>query len=323
MLAATGAITEPHYYDTTSGEQAFERHVMGALVVEIDGDKFHVRQLQFAEDGSFWDFADGLCLRYSADGITKGTARLIGRGDDHGGPSVWGDPTANEAAAKLTTELQPDMVTVEDMFDGASVNPHAVKSISQRLGTPRAATTIASEGEVTRLHLQSIRALLKKGAQLVVKPSNHHRFLNRYLDDGRWPLDSVNYSPLVLTLARLYHFDGVDPVQALVDPDQSIARWLRRDDSFVVEGVEYGFHLDEGNNGGPASNRAHAASHGKAGGGHVHSPQILWGIFRSGTMARKRQGYNSGPSSWEHSLEVCWPGGMRQLVHIIDGSYRL
>lgn len=319
----TGCVTEPLYIATTSGEMAFDRHVMGGLVVEIDADRFHVRQIQFDEAGGFYDFADGVPAYYGPDGMQVDVrASLLGRGDDHGGPSVWGDETACKAIDVLTNEVRPRVVTVEDLFDGASINPHALRSLSQQLATPVGAPTLLAEGKATALHLRRIWDSMPNDARLVVKASNHHRFLNRYLDEARWVKDPNNYKT-ALGLAAAYHLEGKDPVQVLVDPGDEWADWLKQDESFVVEGIEYGSHLDEGTNGGPASNRSHAAAHGRAGGGHVHAPQILWGIIRTGTMAKLKQGYNTGPSSWAHAVELCWPGGMRQLVVVIDGRYRL
>lgn len=322
MQQCTGAITEPVYFDTTSGELAFDRHIMGGLIVEIDRDLFHVRKVQFGEDGSFYDLADGVPRRYSAAGVEPARARLLSRGDDHGGPSVWGDEVANAACDQLTAELQPDVVTVEDVFDGASINPHAAKSISQVLGTPAAATTLAAEGEATAAHLSRIRATMRDDAILVIKPANHSRFLNRYLDGGKWTEDRVNYLT-ALDLAVQYHKYGHDPVRCLIDMRGELGTWLQQDESFVVEGVECGFHLDQGVNGGPASNRAHATAHGRAVGGHVHTPSSLWGVDRSGTMSRLRLGYNTGPSSHAHAVVVVWPGGQRTHVIMIGGKYRL
>lgn len=319
----TGAITEPTYYDTTSGEMAFDRHVMGGLIVEIDRDFFAVRRVQFAADGSFYDLADGDPCKYTAQGAEPARARLLSRGDDHGGPGVWGDAVANEAVEVLTGEVQPDVVTVEDVFDGASINPHAAHSISQVLGTPHRAVTLAAEGEETADHLRRIRASMRPDAELVVKGANHSRFLNRYLDGGKWTQDRTNYL-IALDLAVAYHKRKMDPVRVLIDPENAIGlKWLEPEESYVVEGIECGFHLDEGTNGGPASNRSHAVAHGRAIGGHVHAPATLWGITRTGTLTKLRQGYNSGPSSWAHAVALVWPGGQVQLVVIIAGRFRL
>ena len=55
LLLSTGAVTLPNYTDSKSGKKGEFHHVLGFLIVELDGDQFHVRQVSADEDGNFYD----------------------------------------------------------------------------------------------------------------------------------------------------------------------------------------------------------------------------------------------------------------------------
>lgn len=55
ILTTTGACTKADYSDTKAGVKGAHHHIYGAFVVEIDGDVFHMRQINAVENGSFID----------------------------------------------------------------------------------------------------------------------------------------------------------------------------------------------------------------------------------------------------------------------------
>lgn len=323
---ATGAITLPKYKPTTSGKMAATRHVLGALIVEISADKFFIRPVQFADDGSFYDIAGGKVRKYDADlryhenGPKKVELRasLLARGDEHAG---WGDPSVIKAVDDLTKLVHPLNVTVEDLLDCSSVSHHTEKKLLERVSLPAHVATLESEAATAASVLSGIVKSAPSDCSIVIKPSNHHRHLTDYLDYRRYVNDFVNYK-LAIKLEYLRVHEGKDPVKVLCDPEGK-ARWLAQDESFKVEGIEYGHHLHLGPGGSRGTTRSAATSYGKAGGGHQHGAEILWGVWRTGTMTGRRLSYNKGPNNWGNAVEVMWPGGQRQLIFIIDGKFCL
>src|ERR1700723_2020416 len=53
ILTTTGACTVKNYTDTRAGKLGEFHHTLGAAVVEIDGPRFHLRQINASKNGSF------------------------------------------------------------------------------------------------------------------------------------------------------------------------------------------------------------------------------------------------------------------------------
>ncbi len=65
ILTTTGACTVENYTDSKAGKKGEFHHILGAAVVEISGDEFHLRQISATNDGSFID----LGMEYTPAGI--------------------------------------------------------------------------------------------------------------------------------------------------------------------------------------------------------------------------------------------------------------
>lgn len=100
-------------------------------------------------------------------------------------------------------------------------------------------------------------------------------------------------------------------------------RFLARDESFIVKGIELGYHGDRGPNGSRGSRTAYGRIGVKSVIGHSHSPGIRNGCYQVGTNSRLRLGYNSGPSGWLHTDCIVYPNGKRSLLNIIQGKWRV
>ena len=96
--------------------------------------------------------------------------------------------------------------------------------------------------------------------------------------------------------------------------------FLREDDSFVIDGVEHGLHGDRGANGARGSVLPLVKMGRKISIGHVHSAQIIDGVYVAGTSSRLRLDYTYGPTSWSHSHIVQYPNGKRAIITVRDGK---
>ena len=58
VLTTTGAVTVHNYTDSKAGKLGEFHHTLGATLVELEGGRFHLRQLNADKDGSFYDLTD-------------------------------------------------------------------------------------------------------------------------------------------------------------------------------------------------------------------------------------------------------------------------
>ena len=70
ILTTTGACTLPNYSDSKAGKVGTHHHTLGAAVVELDGDAFHLRQINATHDGCFYD----MTTYYMPHGVRTGPA---------------------------------------------------------------------------------------------------------------------------------------------------------------------------------------------------------------------------------------------------------
>jgi hypothetical protein len=162
--------------------------------------------------------------------------------------------------------------------------------------------------------------------KFIVLPSNHNEFLNRYLTEGRFTQDIPENCKLACELFYNHLERGVDPIDFYLESRNfSIPnlRFASYDDHIM----EYGFNIHHGhvgNNGAKGSLKSFDRCYEKSISGHSHSPAIFRDSFRVGTLSLFKLGYNEkGGSSWMHTNALVYPNGTCQLVHIIEGDWRL
>ena len=335
-VMTTGAITKAQYNTTLYMSErtayiADHDHKLGAIVVEIkDKKKFFFRQLQIdKKTGAFYDiatkyFADGKIKRYNKkDHI----ASLVQLGDLHVGDL---DPMALAVGKAICDKVTPRIVTVEDCFNGHSINPHDEgKLIVQAMRVSKKFHSLDKELEANAKMLTEIMGW-NNHHQLVVKYGNHEDFLLRYLDSPRIIQDRVNYKRAInLSNAILNHgwknpFEYAMRMEFGLDTNKYIKFLEDADDSFVVGGIENGAHGHLGPNGTRAPGlKGLEKCYGKANTGHTHSAGILRGIFRVGTSSYLKVSYNKGPSSWTQTHLIQHADNSRQLINCIDGEWYL
>lgn len=312
-LYGCGTICLPEYLPNRVGRIAEDGHVLGGLIVEWDDDKFWVRQVQFAADGSFCDI-DG--NRYNPDGtVEKVRAKALRMGDLHGGLE---DHMVLDSQIRLAGVVQPEEVYAEDVFDGGSGSHHVEKLLFTRATRPNPFRALEDELAYDARLLDMLHGRFK--SRLVIVASNHHDFLMKWIERAAYIKEPQNYilgHRIVVELA-----DGRDPLRLRLDPKDRY-EWLEEETDRYVEGVQMGAHGHLGVDGARGSPAELEKTFGSAMIGHLHYSRIVGKLFVVGHSSVARHGYNRGPSRWSPCPGVVWPGGQKQLVPIIDGRYCL
>lgn len=315
ILHSTGAITEPAYLRNRIGMIAAEDHVLGGLIIEIDGDKFYLRQVQMDRTtGSFVD----LGTRYHSSGkTTEERAEAFKMGDIHPG---YEDKEVLKAWYELWDLTKPKRIFYEDFFDASSISHHLDRQNVARQLLPDYFKTLDAELVVCEQVLKETFKHAPKDAELIATYSNHPEHLTRYLDEGRYIRDDVNYATAHRMVVMA--LDGQNPLQEFIDPDKRM-RWLGPNEDYFVEGVQCGAHGHLGVNGAKGGYNGLEMAYGNAMLAHSHTPRIIHQVYVVGHSTQKRHGYNKGPSTWIPASGLIYKGGQKQMVMVINGSWRL
>lgn len=324
-IMTTGACTIPdyksdRYLSDRTGVIAHNDHVLGAIVVEIESDRFfHFRQLQAEKSGGFID----LDSYYQKDSVSGCRPEALVMGDWHSGST---DPVAKAATFDQICTLKPRCLVLHDGFDGRSISHHEEKN--RILRAKRSALNQLSLEQELRGYAKDLNELVElceDVEEIVIVESNHDEHLDRYLTEARYTEDPHNHA-LGLKLAAAM-IEGKDPVRTGVEmlglkyPEK--LRWLSRDEDFKIARIELGAHGDKGANGARGSLRAMEEAYGQSVSGHAHTAEILRGAWQVGTLSLLKMSYNTGPSSWVHSNCVVNRNGSRQLLNIFNGRWRV
>lgn len=327
ILATTGAVTVENYSDTKAGKKGEFHHTLGAIVVNLDKDRFHMRHILACDDGSFIDLDKEVTTRR----IKKAPrAEALIQGDTH---VDFVDPDVVKATFtspdSLVKTLNPKHLVWHDLMDFYSRNHHSrgdpiANFVKHKTGMGDV------EAEVKRA-CQFVKDHTPKDCTSVLVPSNHPEAMARWIKETDWRTDPENaefYLKTALAVVQSSRMtdsgaDAVDPfsfwAQSILGDDVVI---LDRDESFSVGDHELGNHGDKGANGARGHIRAFARIGPKTFIGHSHSPGWFEGCKQVGTSSRLRLEYNSGLSSWLHTHGVIYANGKPALINIIKGKYR-
>lgn len=332
IMTTTGAMTLPNYTDSKAGKLGEFHHTLGACLVELKGKRFNIRQINYdLKSESFIDLDRQYHAHPSYDGgsMPADAALALVMGDTHVDAI---DPAVKRATFEsIIPTLKPRALVWHDLMDGYSVNPHHLGNVFIALAKSRAGFT-------------NVRAELERAVQFVIDntpddtesfvvPSNHNDFLTRWIM-GTNPLTiSGNFEfwcETALAMAR-----GTTLDQSGTSTPEPFAYWgrklvgplpikfLRRDESLSIGGVELGMHGDQGPNGARGSIKNLRRIGVKSIIGHTHSPGIDEGCYQVGTSTARKLEYTSGPSGWLNTHAIVYANGKRSLINIIDGEWRL
>lgn len=313
IIHSTGTITKGSYLRNRVGMIANEDHKLGGLIVEIRGDVFWLRQVQFdPTNGSFVD----LGKRYHADGkVTEERAEAFKMGDLHPGFHHEG---ALNAIYEIWDMIKPKRIFFEDFFDGASISHHTENKRLTRAKLPDCFKDLPTEIAMAKSVLETIWKKAPKDAELIATASNHPEHVTKYLDEGRYVRDCqenyrIAHRMIVMAL------DGKNPLKEFLDP-QSRMNWTDENSDYFVEGCQMGAHGHLGIGGARGSIASHEMAYGSSMTAHTHKPGIYHNAWVVGHTTTPRHGYNNGPDNWVLCSGAVYKGGHKQLYMIIKGS---
>ena len=327
ILTTTGAVTVKNYTDTKRGKLGEFHHSFSAVVVEFEDKVFHLRHVHAdKETGEFTD----LNKRYGPTGSRPAPApEAIILGDTH---VDFVDPTVEVGTfgqGGLVETLQPKRLVFHDLLDAYSVNPHHVGNPFNAIAKLRA-NRLSAGAEVARA-IQYVSARTSGTRHGFVVSSNHDDMLRRWIVKADWKEDPTNAefyleTALAMVKATRLGLGGTEtpsPFGMLLRAAGPNVTALAADESLVVAGVELGMHGDVGPSGAPGSIRGLRRIGTRSIIGHSHTPGIEEGCYQVGTSSYLRLEYNRGPSSWLNTHCILHADGKRQLINIIDGTWRM
>lgn len=316
IIHSTGAISKPQYRHTTAGVLADQDHIMGGLIVEVENDSiFHIRQIQAGKDGTFYD----LNKHYMHNSVDSCTAKVCVIGDSH---SLYEDKIATTTFKAWCKKVQPNYIVFHDIFDAKSISHHLENNITEQVNRPINGQFLEQELEIAAKYLCEWRNELPYSTFIIVR-SNHDEHLDRYLNECRFVNDRFNYK-VSLELAG-YLLDKKNPIEEWINKRYNMneIKWLKRDEDFIIEGVQLGAHGDMVSLGWGKQDSIRKAeeAYGKAIIGHGHCPKIFREVYMVGTSCLEDLGYNTGPSASLQTSCALYNGGQRQLITNIKGHY--
>ncbi|WP_296683556.1 hypothetical protein [Flavobacterium sp.] len=310
LLLSTGSVSVENYTDTKSGKKGEFHHTLGFVIVEIDGDSFHIRQVQCEEDGSFYDLkyfvSDGEIMLHSG-------VEAIVFGDLHLGET---NPDILEQSFVLSDYLKCKDIVLHDVFNGHSISHH--ERMDPFILMKREADGTDDLDEELSNVIQFFD--LFSEYNFVMVRSNHDEFLDRWLKDVDWrkTINKKAYLRLANLLSRDDKSIGIVPMFL---SDVKNVTCLGIDDSYRINEWECGMHGHIGSNGSRGGVIQFKNLNTKNVTGHTHTPCREDGHCSVGTLTHLRVGYNKGASSWMNSNFVIYPNGKGHHVHIINNKF--
>lgn len=329
ILTTTGVCTQSNFTDSRAGKLGAFHHTLGATLVEVSGEKFHLRQIN--ADKRTGEFID-LDKAYSPKGVSAAPPALgLFLGDTH---VDFVDKQVDEATfgkGGLLDLLKCQNVMFNDLVDGYSVNPHHKGNwlkalVKQRYdrSSPKAELERAAQYVVDRLRPWSTS---------VIVPSNHNDFIMRWLMNTDPRLEPGNLSfwcetalaiqeSIVLSDAGAKHEDATTYWLKQMLSGKRV-KVLERDESFMLGSVENGMHGDVGPNGARGNIKNLRRIGVKCNIAHNHSPGLDEGAAQAGTSTKLTAEYTRGPGGWLNTHIAQYHNSKRSLITIIDGEFRI
>ncbi len=325
-LQTTGTVTLPNYSDTKAGKIAEDNHCVGALVVDVRGDQFWIRQVRADKDGSFHD----LDTVYTPTGIKPAKPPLgLVCGDihwDHICPQVLRATFTSETS--IVKALDPQQVVIHDVFDGYAGSHHHQKDPLLQFYKHHHKTNDV-RAELDRL-IQGIKIMAKRPLKFV--DSNHNRHLSRWLNECDPKKDHENAEIYYeLRLAQVRQAKAAKDPREIMDPLEWYIRQRIKTIDMEFISHDSGHHLgkyDISNHGDIGANgtRGSAQQFTKFGGyyilGHSHTPGVYKNVLQTGTSTRLDMEYVTGPSSWLNSHVLVYANGLATHLDVIGGRWR-
>ena len=310
---ATGTLCLPRYRAGRAGAEASADHVIGFTVIHNDGS---FDQVELDKDGQ--GFYRGLPINEFGFADPAGDSALV-LGDIHAEKL---DEYTFADAIELAQEVAAAHIVLHDLLDFTSRNHHNRGSglfLASQAGRTVADDLMEAGGVLAQLIDQT-------DAQIVIVNSNHDRALDRWLEEADPRQDPVN-CPLWCDLQKPRYEAALQGIKDDSIPleralklvckqlDFKRIKFLGRDESYTVHGVELGHHGDCGINGARGGYTAFERLGGCYVIGHSHSGYKNGRrVAVAGVTGSFDMGYNVGASSWSHSHIVITSDGIPQVI---------
>lgn len=329
IMHTTGTVCDlSGFSHSNAGGKAKGLAVQGALVVELDGDIFHLRQLEYKED----------CICDLGFVYTAKKTRPISKLGECA--LVWGDLHAEVLDAhvyNLTRDLSKECnITrhyLHDVLDFACQSHHNKHNFIMRyaLNKNDKDSVVAAIKDVCAV----VKDLTQK-AEVFIVDSNHHDHIGRWLNERNFKhMDADNAYFYVCLMKQIMEAvklnpDNLNLVNAnilkhsldIVDPDINLGiTYLSRNKRHKYKGIELSQHGDVGPNGSRGSLQSFSKTSRPMVIGHSHTPGIHKRVYQVGKTAHLDQSYMRGYTSHLNSHCLIYPNGARALINIIEGKY--
>lgn len=320
MIHSTGVVTNPdNYASTRAGSMAAQDHKMAALVVETSGSFFNIRQLTWNEKKQgFYD----VNKFYTKDSVKPYKVRGFVMGDLHAGHH---NPAVLSQWVDVINRTGAEFVFLHDAFDGTSISHHADGDFYQLCRhRPEHLNTLEKELKHFCQVLGQLNSDIGK-SRLVMVPSNHPEWVQRYLRAAKYAFDPFNHL-LALELAQAYIGQDMDPIQYFVEKNcpelKDQITWLRRQDDFYIGNRQHAAHGDKSFKGMRGTIQRIESAYGCAIIGHGHSPRLFRDVAMVGTTTFLQAHYMNGePSDWLNTSGLTDEDGIVQLISVINGKW--
>jgi len=319
LVMSTGACTVENYSDTNAGASGKFHHTLGAVVVEVDGPRTHIRHICPMKDGSFIDLA----TKYTVKGAEPAPrAEVLTMGDIH---AEMASPIVTQATKELAELIRPKALVLHDVLNFGSASHHA-KFFEKFRRHVSGTSGVLHELKVTARHVDLLSGFADK---TVMVNSNHHDHFTQWLEKAENANDLENaivfHETKAVMLKAIADGDYCDPFRYWMDclmERGDRLKWLRPDESFMRFGIDFSNHGHRGPNGARGSTQAFATVGAKVTHGHGHGARIIDGAHSVGTSSQMNMGYNAGSlSSWTHSHDITYANGKRTLIHCVGGTF--
>jgi hypothetical protein len=330
LVYTSGSMTVKNYREGTAGAKGEFHHSIGATVIEVCGNHMHVRQLNADDKHSIYDIHGKWSPTKSEplDGIAG-----IVTGDEH---EMFYSPLVKAATYGpngMVDFLKPARIVRHDVLDFWSRNHHhdgdpIVNFVKHHSGT----NSVERELDQAVQHLDETSPFsMPWFEENVIVASNHPEALLKWLKRAgktieHDPENALIYHKLwteLYSAARLTSSgaESLDPFEWYVkQASQHDHRFVGRDDSFLIAGIDVSQHGDFGASGARGSANSFAKAANKMIIAHSHTPAINKGVYQVG-HSTDGMNYAKGHSGWMNTHCLIYPNGKRSLIHVLPIGY--
>ena len=294
-------------------------HAYGAIIVEVEDEHiFHFRHVRASSYNSITDMG----IDYLPDGSVQPMDNTVMvMGDSHTG---YHDKELHVSIMEAALKSGVDTIFLHDIFNATSVTHHDKgKGITRAIKAKENKLDLKLECTAIRNYLNNI---ILHGMDAYIVSSNHDHMLLRWLEEGGYINDPLNYEMGVSLAAAA--IKGYDPLKYAIENEigykEERVHWLKEDESCKVYGVECSNHGSAGANGSKGSLQIFEKGLGNCVVAHTHSAAIIRDAYCVGTVGVMDQGYNRGLSSWTRTCCLIYKNGTKQLINFIpdkNGDY--